>query len=107
MNELQKLMQEVKEFTEERDWDQFHTPANLAKSISIEAAELPECWQWNDDADPASVEEELADVLNYCLLLAEKLHLDPIEIVRKKLAVNAKKYPVEKSRGRSTKYDQL
>ncbi len=64
MNELKKLMQEVNAFSEERDWDQFHSPVNLAKSIAIEAAELLECYQWNDDADPDAVEEELADVLN-------------------------------------------
>ena len=64
MNELRELMQEVNAFSEERDWDQFHSPVNLAKSISIEAAELLECYQWNDDADPDAVEEELADVLN-------------------------------------------
>ena len=107
MNEVQKLMDLVVRFSEERDWDQFHNPANLAKSISIEAAELLECYQWNDDADPAAVEEELADVLNYCLLLASKLELDPVGIVKKKLAISAQKYPVEKSKGRSTKYDKL
>ena len=107
MDEIRKLMELVTEFTEERDWDQFHSPANLAKSIAIEAGELLECYQWNDDADMASVEEELADVLNYCLLLANKLNLDPAEIVEKKLAITAKKYPVEKSKGRSTKYDKL
>ena len=64
MDELKKLMQEVSAFSEERDWDQFHTPANLAKSISIEAAELLECYQWDDHADPDAVEEELADVMN-------------------------------------------
>ena len=107
MSELQILMDQIVQFTEDRDWDQFHSPENLAKSIAIEAGELLECYQWNGDADLSAVEEELADVLNYCFLLASKLHLDPIEIVRKKLALNAQKYPVEKSKGRSTKYDQL
>ncbi len=107
MNELKQLMQEVNAFSEERDWDQFHSPVNLAKSIAIEAAELLECYQWNDDADPDAVEEELADVLNYCLQLAVKLNLDPAEIIRKKMKKNALKYPVEKSKGRSDKYDQL
>ena len=100
-------MDEIEAFTVERDWDQFHSPANLAKSIAIEASELLECYQWDDNADPDAVEEELADVLNYCLLLANKLNLDPIEIVRKKMKKNALKYPVEKSKGRSDKYDQL
>ena len=107
MNEIRKLMQEVMAFSEERDWDQFHSPVNLAKSIAIEAGELLECYQWSDEADSEAVEEELADVLNYCLQMAAKLNLDPAEIVRKKMKKNAEKYPVEKSRGRSTKYDQL
>ena len=107
MNEIHELMQEVMAFSEERDWDQFHSPVNLAKSIAIEAGELLECYQWNDNADSEAVEEELADVLNYCLQMAAKLNLDPAEIVRKKMKKNAEKYPVEKSRGRSTKYDQL
>ena len=107
MNEIMKLMDEILAFTEERDWDQFHSPVNLAKSIAIEAGELLECYQWSDRADPHAVEEELADVLNYCLQLANKLNLDPIEIVRKKMKKNALKYPVEKSKGRSDKYDQL
>ena len=100
-------MAQINKFSEERDWDQFHSPENLAKSIAIEAGELLECYQWSDKADPASVEGELANVLNYCLLLASKLGLDPIEIVKHKLAISAKKYPVEKSKGRSTKYDKL
>ena len=110
MDDLKKLMQEIDTFTEERDWDQFHSPVNLAKSIAIEAAELLECYQWNDNADPDAVEEELADVLNYCLQLASKLNMDPAEIIRKKIKKikkNALKYPVEKSKGRSDKYDQL
>ncbi len=107
MSDLQKLMDQIDEFTKERDWDQFHSPENLAKSIAIEAGELLECYQWSNDADPEAVEEELADVLNYCLQMASKLNLDPIEIVRKKMLKNAEKYPVDKSKGRSTKYDQL
>ena len=107
MDDLKKLMQEIDTFTEERDWDQFHSPVNLAKSIAIEAAELLECYQGNDNADPDAVEEELADVLNYCLQLASKLNMDPAEIIRKKIKKNALKYPVEKSKGRSDKYDQL
>ena len=107
MSEIQELMQEVMAFSEERDWDQFHSPENLAKSIAIEAAELLECYQWSSDPAPEKVEEELADVLNYCLQMAAKLNLDPAAIVRKKMQANARKYPVEKSKGRSTKYDQL
>ena len=94
-------------FMEERDWAQFHSHENLAKSISIEAAELLECFQWSGEADPQRVREELADVLTYCFLLADKLEVDPHDIVREKLEITRAKYPVEKSRGRSTKYDKL
>lgn len=95
------------EFSAERDWGKFHAPENLAKSISIEAAELLECYQWTSDPDLGRVADELADVLTYCYLLADRLQLDPNEIVLAKLDRTASKYPVEKSRGRSTKYDQL
>lgn len=91
----------------ERDWAQFHTPENLAKSISIEAAELLELFQWSSDADESRVREELADVLTYCLLLADKIGADPEELVLEKLEQTRAKYPAEKSRGRSEKYDRL
>jgi dCTP diphosphatase len=97
----------LKRFVDERDWAQFHSPANLAKSIVIEAAELIECFQWSDEADRDSVRDELADVLTYCHLLAARLDLDPDQIVLDKLHRSAAKYPVDRSRGRSTKYDQL
>ena len=98
---------EIAAFVAERDWGQFHSPENLAKSIAIEAAELLECFQWNDDAEQSRVRDELADVLTYCLMLANKMGVDPNEIVRSKLAETGKKYPVDKSRGRSAKYDAL
>jgi dCTP diphosphatase len=98
---------EIAAFMAERDWSQFHSPENLAKSIAIEAGELLECFQWNADADPARVREELADVLTYCMLLADRIGADPDQIVRDKLVTTREKYPVEKSRGRSTKYDAL
>lgn len=101
------VAQKLRAFSEERDWDQFHTPENLAKSISIEAAELLECFQWSPDGDAQAVKEELADVLTYCYFLAMKLGLEPDQIVLEKLTVTAQKYPVEKSRGSSAKYDQL
>jgi dCTP diphosphatase len=101
------LHHEIQAFVAERDWAQFHSPANLAKSISIEAAELLECFQWSDNADEARVQEELADVLTYCLLLADRIGVDPDQIVRDKLAFTREKYPVDRSRGRSTKYDSL
>ncbi|XXM92584.1 nucleotide pyrophosphohydrolase [Clavibacter nebraskensis] len=98
---------ELAAFVAERDWAQFHTPENLAKSVAIEAGELLECYQWGADGDPEQVKAELADVLTYCLLLAERLGLDPDEIVQDKLAVTRAKYPVDKARGRSTRYDAL
>jgi dCTP diphosphatase len=98
---------EIATFMAERDWAQFHSPENLAKSISIEAGELLECFQWNADGDPARVREELADVLTYCMLLADRIGADPNQIVLDKLAITREKYPVDKARGRSTKYDAL
>jgi NTP pyrophosphatase (non-canonical NTP hydrolase) len=101
------VIQALREFVQERDWGQFHTPENLAKSVSIEAAELLENYQWGSPANMQDVQDELADVLTYCLLLADKLGLDPNQIVLEKLAKTQQKYPVEKARGRSDKYDQL
>lgn len=91
----------------ERDWAQFHTPENLAKSIAIESGELLECFHWDAEADRDRVADELADVLTYALLLADRLDLDPGQIVLDKLERTGRKYPVEKAKGRSTKYDQL
>lgn len=107
MDELKQLTKEISDFTNERDWDQFHSPENLAKSIVIEAAELLECFQWNSDYDKEAVCEELADVMNYCLQLSEKIGVDPAQIIRKKLEKTRLKYPVEKAKGVSTKYDKL
>lgn len=105
---LTELINELRQFNHERDWDQFHSPENLAKSICLEAAELLENFQWASHAtDPHNVEEELADVLTYCLMMADRLGLDPVEIVRTKLTRTRQKYPVELARGRSTKYDRL
>ena len=98
----------IRKFTEERDWDKFHSPSNLAKSISIEANELLECFQWSDtDYDIAHVKEELADVLVYCRNMLDKLGLDEDEIVNAKMDQNEVKYPVEKARGKSDKYTEL
>ncbi len=104
----QDTIEHIRKFTEDRDWDQFHSPANIAKSIVIEAAELLECFQWSDDDyDLQHVKEELADVMVYCQNLLDKLNLDADEIVNMKLAQNEAKYPVEKAKGKSAKYDQL
>ena len=98
----------IKQFTEDRDWDQFHTPVNLAKSISIEASELLECFQWSDtDFNREHVCEELADVMNYCIQMADKLGVDLDEIINKKIDQNEKKYPVEAARGKADKYTEL
>ena len=98
----------IRKFTEDRDWDQFHSPANLAKSISIEANELLECFQWSDtDYNLEHVKEELADVIVYCQNMLEKLDLDIDEIVNAKMEKNEMKYPVEKSRGSAAKYTEL
>lgn len=102
-----KVLNALRAFVAERNWAQFHTPENLAKSISIEAAELLECFQWNTEFDLSDVKDELADVLTYCIMLTEKLGLDADAIVLEKLAATREKYPVEKARGRSAKYDQL
>jgi|SRR4051812_32649049 dCTP diphosphatase len=101
------VLQALEKMVADRDWKQFHTTENLIKSISIEAGELLECVQWNANADPSRIRDELADVLSYCHLLAAKLNLDPDQIILEKLEETKAKYPVEKSRGRSTKYDRL
>ena len=103
-----QTIERIRKFTEDRDWDQFHSPANLAKSISIEANELLECFQWNDDDyDLEQVKEELADVIVYCQDMLDKLGLDADEIVNAKMTKNEAKYPVEKAKGRADKYTQL
>ncbi|MCR5349411.1 MAG: nucleotide pyrophosphohydrolase [Acholeplasmatales bacterium] len=107
MDKLDELMKRIDKFNKDRDWDQFHTPVNLSKSISIEANELLECFQWNDDANIEDVKEELADVMNYCLQMCQVLDLDPVDIMNKKMDKTEKKYPVEKAKGVSTKYNKL
>ena len=98
----------VRRFTEDRDWDQFHSPANLAKSIAIEAAELLECFQWSDsEYDLQHVKEELADVLVYCQDLLDKLGFDEDEIINMKMTQNETKYPISKAKGNAAKYTEL
>ena len=108
MSKLELLKQRIDKFNKDRDWDHFHTPYNLAKSISIEANELLECFQWNDiDYDLDAVKEELADVMNYCIQMSQVLNLDIIDIMNDKMDKTEKKYPVEKAKGVSTKYNKL
>ena len=104
----EKTIERIRKFTEDRDWDQFHSPANLAKSIVIEAAELLECFQWNEtEYDLQHIKEELADVLVYSQNLLDKLELDADEIVNMKMEQNDAKYPVDKAKGNAVKYTEL
>lgn len=108
-NDIQELTALVKAFVDDRDWDQFHNPKDLALALSIEAAELNESFLWKkaEDAKPEKVREELADVFIYALLLARKYDWDIPALVREKLVVNAAKYPVEKAKGSAKKYNEL
>ena len=101
------LLVALRQFVAERNWQQFHTPENLAKSISIESAELLELFQWSEPSDLEEVKDELADVLTYCILLADKYDLEVEKLVLEKLEKTKTKYSVEKSYGRSEKYDRL
>ena len=105
---MEKARQAIIKFNQERDWDQFHTPANLAKSIAIEAGELLECFQWDEkNYNLQDVSEELADVMNYCFQMAMVLGVDPKEIIMSKIEKTEKKYPVEKAKGKADKYTKL
>ena len=104
----EETINRIRRFTENRDWDQFHSPANLAKSLVIEAAELLECFQWSDtDYDIQHVKEELADVIVYSQNMLDKLGLDADEIVNAKMSQNETKYPVDKAKGNAAKYTDL
>ena len=104
---LEELINKILSFRDERDWKQFHTPENLAKSIMIEAAELLENFQWNNCFDKEKLVEELADVMIYCVLMADSLEVDITKIMEKKLRKNSDKYPIEKAKGNSKKYTEL
>ena len=103
----QETIDRIRRFTTDREWEQFHSPVNIAKSISIEANELLECYQWSDDADLEHVKEELADVIVYCQNMLDVLGVDVDEIVNAKMTKNEAKYPVDKAKGKADKYDQL
>ena len=108
MEKLDILKERIDKFNKDRDWDKFHSPSNLAKSISIEANELLECFQWNDtEFDLEAVKEELADVMNYCIQMSQVLNVDIIDIINAKMDKTEKKYPVDKAKGVSTKYNKL
>ncbi|HTU67933.1 MAG TPA: nucleotide pyrophosphohydrolase [Steroidobacteraceae bacterium] len=112
---LAPLRDSLRQFAAEREWDRFHSPKNLAMALAVEAAELLERFQWITEqesqhlppAELAKVREEMADVLNYLVRLADKLDIDLLEAAREKVAANALKYPVEKSRGNAKKYTEL
>ena len=108
MDKFELLKERIDKFNKDRDWDQFHTPSNLSKSISIEASELLECFQWSDtNYDIEAVKEELADVMNYCIQMSLVLNIDIIDIINDKMDKTELKYPVDKAKGVSTKYNKL
>ena len=103
----EKTIHRLKQFVIDRDWNQFHSPGNLAKSICIESSELLEIFQWNDQSsDLKCIKDELADVLIYCMLLASKYNLDIDRIINEKISKNERNYPVEKSKGSSKKHNK-
>ena len=104
---MDEIRDALRKFNDDRDWEQFHTPENLAKSIAIEAGELLECFQWDSRYDREALSDEIADVMLYCLMLADKAGLDMKKEMMRKIKKNAKKYPVESCRGKSEKYDKL
>lgn len=107
--ELQQITERIKTFTKERDWEQFHNAKDLALALSIEASELNECFLWKsaEQGKVEKVQEELADILIYAILLADKYNLDIKDIILKKLDKNEQKYPVDKARGNAKKYTEL
>jgi NTP pyrophosphatase (non-canonical NTP hydrolase) len=109
MKDLEEITLELLKFRNERDWAQFHNPKDLALAINVEAGELLELFLWknSENANTEKIKEELADVLAYAFLLAEKYNFDVKEIVLEKIAKNGEKYPVEKAKGTAKKYDEL
>jgi len=113
--DLSQLREALRQFAAERDWDQFHSPKNLASALSVEASELLEIFQWLTEEQSrnlpaeqlAHVREEMADVLNYLVRLADKLDVDLLDAAREKIGKNAIKYPIEKARGSMKKYTKL
>lgn len=104
---MKRAIERIRKFNQEREWEQFHTPENLAKSIMIEAGELLECFQWSNEFDRQAVKEELADVMTYCIDMADALKVDLEEIILEKMNQNEAKYPVEKAKGNSKKYNEF
>lgn len=115
MDKLKELKKQLAEFNDERDWDQFHSPKNLAMALSVEASEVVELFQWMKSTESYTLneeknqrlKEEIGDVLLYLLLLADKFNIDPVDAALKKLQKNKEKYPVDKSKGSAKKYNEL
>ncbi len=109
MTDIEQILEELRRFNQERDWDQFHNGKDLAIGLSVEASELLELFLWKDPetVDQGKIREELADVLNYAFQMADKYGLDIKEIMMEKIRRNAEKYPVEKARGSAKKYNEL
>lgn len=104
---MEDVLEVVRKFRNDRDWSKFHTPENLAKSICIEAGELLEHFQWDNTYDKEATAEELADVMIYCIHMADAMNVDVRDIILDKMKKNAAKYPVEKAKGNSKKYTEL
>ena len=109
ISDIQEIQQALDQFNKERDWDQFHDGKNLSLALSIEASELNEVYLWKkaEEANPEKIKEELADILNYAFMMADKYGFDVKEICLDKIRKNAEKYPVEKARGTAKKYNEL
>ncbi|KEY17963.1 nucleotide pyrophosphohydrolase [Kaistella antarctica] len=109
MSELKDLINKIRKFNKERDWEQFHNPKDLAIALNIETSELLELFLWkrDSDVDVEKVKEELADIFTFALNIADKFNLDVTEIIEQKMALNAKKYPIDKAKGTSKKYNDL
>ena len=112
---VEELKNRLRVFADERDWHQFHTPKNLSMALAVEASELLEIFQWYTPEQSSTpepgvrkhIEEEVADILNYLIRLCDQLDIDPLEVAARKIEANAEKYPIEKARGSSAKYDKL
>ena len=109
MTDIEQILEELRVFNQERDWDQFHNGKDLAIGLSVEASELLEAFLWKtpEEVNPEKVREELADVLNYAFQMADKYNLNIKEIMLEKIRKNAAKYPVEKAKGSAKKYNEL
>ena len=109
MTDIEQILDALRSFNAERDWDQFHNGKDLAIGLSIEASELLECFLWKnpEEAHVDRIQEELADVLNYAFQMADKYNLDIKQIMLEKISRNARKYPVEKAKGTAKKYNEL